>query len=151
MIAFLISVAKPMRVRLPMLAGPRIMARLPMRQSLPIASGPTRCAPGQIRVRAPMVIGPRVISRTAVSSTMANGSTFSASAGSQSLGQAPCCACSSRHHIGVPRRLVSAELATGDEAPDAVRQPDGVGEKYVEDGQRRHHHEARFLMMESAD
>ena len=42
MMAFLISVANPIRVPLPMRAGPRTMARLPIRQSLPISSGPWR-------------------------------------------------------------------------------------------------------------
>src|SRR5690348_264601 len=151
MIAFLISLAKPIRVSLPIEVAPRIRARLPTRQSAPIVTGPWMKAPSQIRVRAPTKIGPRLVSSTAVSDTLALGWSSTPKPFATSSPKSHACACSSRHHTGIPRRLVAAIFAPGDQSLQAVAQPHRIGEDDVDERQRRHPQQPQLIVMEGAD
>src|SRR5258707_7496865 len=98
-----------------------------------------------------MMIGPRLASSTTPSQTMAIGSTISDSARSANAVQSFFWAWSSRHHMGVPRRLVAAELPSGCKAFQPVDDPHRVRQQQIDNRQRGHENQPKLTVMHSAD
>src|SRR5437868_162605 len=111
--------------------------------------GPRSTAPAQTRVRSPITIGPLLSSSIAPASICALAArgreAMAARAATDSTRWSI-----SRHHMVVPPGAIAFGLGAGNQALEAVHDPDRVGEDQVQQCRRREWDQQPLAMMDRA-